>query len=689
MRVQRTFAAATAVCLLLVCAPARAAWIGESTMLGGTHRYDQGEWIYQDFVYDDYGADTAPVNQGVVALAPTTGDFRYPDDPDYGNNAADILEVRVRQVGSDLEVRVTLNTLLAADSTVIGVAMSRGAGSEGAWPFGAGVRSVWEEFVTIAGRAMWRSVGNADPASIGEADVDLAANTVTFSVPGWGQGAGIDLNVGSGLWDPAKNEWLAGASFLEPDPGNRFNSGGPTAVRVFDLAFNTRLQEPRGGDWQEDAQAAALAGGDVTAFARSVVFARLTSGETEPVTVVPGYYNRLFVSRQDLGEGIDGSFPQYRGKVQPYGLWVPTGYEASTPTPLALLLHSLSVHHNQYAGEPSYNTMYEQLDSLGAIVVTPLGRGPDGWYWDEGLVDTLEVWDDVREHYNVDPERTSTTGYSMGGYGTYRLATMMPDRFAAAVSWVGPPAYQIWPYPLDPVPGGDRQGSGNTYEQLESMLHVPIMIVHGTNDELVPVTGVNHQADRFAELGYEYRFDLHPGMDHFLFVFTNEWSREAAWLADHPARVVDPARVRFEVRPASWGSTSTIFGHLEALGANLDSAYWVSDVVVAEPGDVTGVVDLTSEAITAREPVTTPEIDVQPGPPTPFVRRGLRRTWSDLPVANVLRGTLAEVSELTVDLDRAGLGLADLTIEIDVDRSVILHLKEGDTITDRILQPTP
>jgi predicted peptidase len=112
---------------------------------------------------------------------------------------------------------------------------------------------------------------------------------------------------------------------------------------------------------------------------------------------------------------------------------------------LFLNLHSLSVHHNQYRGgtapSASYKTLYEQYEEqIGAVVVTPLGRGPDGWYEDEALVDTLEVWADALAAYSIDRERVFVGGYSMGGFGTYRLTTLMPDAFAAAVSVVGPPS---------------------------------------------------------------------------------------------------------------------------------------------------------------------------------------------------------------------------------------------------------
>src|SRR5213592_1329632 len=74
-------------------------WSGSPTMLAGETRISQGELIYDDYLYDDYGADLdggSNTPDFRDNLAPTAGDYRYPADPDtYGYNAADLRELRV------------------------------------------------------------------------------------------------------------------------------------------------------------------------------------------------------------------------------------------------------------------------------------------------------------------------------------------------------------------------------------------------------------------------------------------------------------------------------------------------------------------------------------------------------------------------------------------------------------------
>ncbi|HVL33484.1 MAG TPA: prolyl oligopeptidase family serine peptidase, partial [Actinomycetota bacterium] len=472
-----------------------AAWAGSQTLISGTSRYDAGEWIYTDFVYDDYGADTVPAGQpNVVSLASTTGDFRYPNGTTAAGNAADIVEVRARIVDDvDVEVRVLLQSLVNVATPALRVEAN-------------GV----EQIVSSA-----------------NAVVDADANTITFTLAGAASQGQLALNIGAGLHDGNGGLRAGSPGYAQAAPGE-FTTGAPTNARMFDLAFNTRELEGRGGAWNENVQSSALAAGNLSPFTQTLDMELLRARTTTPVPSPTGYSVRLFKSRQTLGEGMASSFPQYRGAWQPYAIWVPANYEPSTPAKLLLMLHSLSVHHNQYRGgsspSASYKTFYEQIERVvGAIVVTPLGRGPDGWYEDQGLIDTLEVWADAREHYTIDDDRTIVGGYSMGGYGTYRLTTLMPDSFASAVSIVGPPANGIWAYPAAPT--GGEANPDNTHPQLENTRHVPFWITQGVLDELVPFTGVARQAQRFAELGHEYRFALHPAEDHLTFVYKDEWSR--------------------------------------------------------------------------------------------------------------------------------------------------------------------
>lgn len=653
---------------------AAAGWSGAATGWGGTSTYDGQEWIHQDFVYDDYGADTCSCGQpNVVSLGGTTGDYRYPDGDQYRDNAADVVEVRVRPLGNRVRVRVLLSTIVDPAVPALYVA-----------------HNDRERVVTVLDR---------------DVQVDVAANTVEFELPG-GQAETLRLLVGAGLHDGADGlrEGTPGNANLQPDEFTTGGqaTGGPVAGRLFDLAFNTEELEGRGGPWNEDAQSAALADGDLSDFAVEIDLDALRARKGPAFVLDPGYHVAILTSAQDLGEGMAPSFPQYLGTHQPYAVWVPDGYDPAVPAPFYLSMHSLSSFHNQYRGgdapTATYATYYEQLgDALGAVVATPLGRGPDGWYEAEALIDTLEVWADVLDRFAIDRDRVYAGGYSMGGYGTYRLTTMMPDAFASAAVVVGPPTNGIWAYPLPPETDGREDRPDNTYHQLESTRHVPTAIKHGTTDELVPVSGVIHQAQRYDELGHEYQFNLFPGHDHLSFAFADGWQEEADWLASHPLRRLDPRRVTLDVRPSTWVEgatgredviTSQLFALAAEVGAELRGGYWISGVHLEDAsGDATAEIDLVSSGIATGREVAARSTGT-PGMSAigPYVRNELDLGDVAQPTGDALTGTLRNVRRLVIDVGRAGLSNRPDVSGIESDVAVhITFARDGTRVGEAVV----
>ena len=83
--------------------------------------------------------------------------------------------------------------------------------------------------------------------------------------------------------------------------------------------------------------------------------------------------------------------------------------------------------------------------------------------------ETLQVVDLVRKEFTVGDDRTYLMGHSMGGAGTLHVAVKYPQRWAAAAA-IAPAAFSV-----------DQQG-------LAMIPQMPLMIVHGDNDTVVPVS---------------------------------------------------------------------------------------------------------------------------------------------------------------------------------------------------------
>ena len=86
-----------------------------------------GEFLYQDFLYDDHGAraarDPGDPRAGDDTFSGANGTYTYPSDPLYADNAADLVELRVKPLADATAFRLTLNTMNDAEKVAATIAI--------------------------------------------------------------------------------------------------------------------------------------------------------------------------------------------------------------------------------------------------------------------------------------------------------------------------------------------------------------------------------------------------------------------------------------------------------------------------------------------------------------------------------------------------------------------------------------
>jgi predicted peptidase len=109
--------------------------------------------------------------------------------------------------------------------------------------------------------------------------------------------------------------------------------------------------------------------------------------------------------------------------------------------------------------------------------------------------DVMNVLEMVRKEFNVDDRRIYLTGHSMGGAGTLHLGTKYPSIWAALAP-VAPAAFGLNP------------------DSLEKIKDMPVLFVHGDQDEAVPVDVSRQWVEKAKELGMTYEYNEMPGVTH-------------------------------------------------------------------------------------------------------------------------------------------------------------------------------
>jgi polyhydroxybutyrate depolymerase len=172
------------------------------------------------------------------------------------------------------------------------------------------------------------------------------------------------------------------------------------------------------------------------------------------------------------------------GLSRDYLLHVPASYSGSDATPLVLNFHGLAGNAQQ---QSDYSGMTSTSDADGFILVMPQGlvtktlalphwnnstldASPDDVGFVRDLIDKLEA------ELCIDPSRVFSTGLSMGGMLSSRLACNLSDRIAA----IGPVSGLYFP----PFSEESANEPGCT-----STRPVPIAAFHGTDDPIIPFKG--------------------------------------------------------------------------------------------------------------------------------------------------------------------------------------------------------
>jgi polyhydroxybutyrate depolymerase len=186
------------------------------------------------------------------------------------------------------------------------------------------------------------------------------------------------------------------------------------------------------------------------------------------------------------GQGGDGGLGGSGGSggssdERPYEVFVPSGYDAATPTPLVLLLHGYTASG---AAQEFYWQIQPHAEARGFLYVHPDGTEDPGGnqFWNatdaccnfsgsdvDDSAYLRSIIDEVKAQYNVDPKRVFVMGHSNGGFMSYRMACDHADAIAAIASLAGATFSDI--------------------TQCQPSEPVSVLQIHGTNDTTIGYDG--------------------------------------------------------------------------------------------------------------------------------------------------------------------------------------------------------
>jgi poly(3-hydroxybutyrate) depolymerase len=217
----------------------------------------------------------------------------------------------------------------------------------------------------------------------------------------------------------------------------------------------------------------------------------------------------------------------------PYCVYVSSKVKPDQPAPLIIALHGMGAPPDIMCN----STTIDLAEEGGYIVAAPMGYNTTGWYGSPVISmggrgrgaapgaagrgrggpggsgnapenldelsekDVMNVLAIMEDEFNIDQDRIYLTGHSMGGAGTYFLGAEHADIWAA----------------IAPVAPAAMMMTGNRAELLQKIAdaEVPVMVVHGADDEVVSVSiSRDDWVPTIDELGIEHEYVELPGITH-------------------------------------------------------------------------------------------------------------------------------------------------------------------------------
>ncbi|MCP4217444.1 MAG: prolyl oligopeptidase family serine peptidase [bacterium] len=175
-----------------------------------------------------------------------------------------------------------------------------------------------------------------------------------------------------------------------------------------------------------------------------------------------------------------------------YTLSLPANFSPKTAVPVVIALHYGGKVTPYYGGGYLEALPLPALQGLGAVMAAPDCPG-NGWNNPAGEAAVLALIEHLQIHYTIDTGKIVLTGFSMGGIGTWYLASRHPRLFAVA------------------VPVASFPDTGNIAPESA----IPFYAVNSNGDRIFPIEKVKPVIKKLKEKGFNIQFKILDGIDHY------------------------------------------------------------------------------------------------------------------------------------------------------------------------------
>jgi predicted esterase len=182
--------------------------------------------------------------------------------------------------------------------------------------------------------------------------------------------------------------------------------------------------------------------------------------------------------------------------LQPFSLVLPDSFDPSKRYNLLLALHGSGVDEIDFTKKTAANLMNENL-----IIAAPRGRDLSSWYTGLTEKDIIDLSHYLKILFKID--KTILYGFSMGGYGVWRLGMLYPQFFSGGIVISGIPFNPRWEAP---------EYDMNNYLNREKKLDY--LVIHGTADNSLKIDYTDSFVEKLKRNNYKVDYIRIEGGGH-------------------------------------------------------------------------------------------------------------------------------------------------------------------------------
>lgn len=200
--------------------------------------------------------------------------------------------------------------------------------------------------------------------------------------------------------------------------------------------------------------------------------------------------------------------------AQPFSIVLPQNVYDDNPKNLMVVLHGSGVDEIQNIKHASHI-----FSGHNFIFVAPRGRDLSSWYTGQTEMDIMDLVKIIKEVFHIN--KTILYGFSMGGYGAWRLGLKYPNLFDAGVAVSG-----------SPINFKDNTPENNLNNLYMPAKKIPFLAVHGTADKSLDISLTDAFIEKLKKENHPVDYIRIEGGGHggteFIKVIT-DWFEKNKW----------------------------------------------------------------------------------------------------------------------------------------------------------------